>query len=189
MPCLLPGTESIECLTVWTRKSSLASTTNEAGCQRSGSTKPILMPSHEDFSDDVKSFPFMRSPMISAKSLGVFAIPPWLSKARDVGKAPSPGMTPGVAFIPYKAARQAGGTIEPSHSLPTETGANPAATPMALPDEEPHGVLCNVRILVEEQVRVRRITNAVSKECCVRCYSTSDVRRLALAPFSRGAYS
>ena len=34
--------------------------------------------------------------------------------------------------------------MEPSHSLPTEIGANPAATPMALPDDEPHGVLRNV---------------------------------------------
>lgn len=47
---------------------------------------------------------------------------------------------PGVAFIPYNAARVAGCTSEPSVSVPIDTGAKPAATPTALPEDDPQGV-------------------------------------------------
>jgi hypothetical protein len=42
-------------------------------------------------------------------------------------------------FRAYNPARQAGMMIEPSDSVPRDRGANPAATPAALPDEEPAG--------------------------------------------------
>ena len=53
---------------------------------------------------------------------------------------PTGSTDPGVAFIPYSAARVAGCTREPSVSVPIDTGAKPAATPTALPEDEPQGV-------------------------------------------------
>ena len=53
---------------------------------------------------------------------------------------PAVSTDPGVAFIPYSAARVAGCTREPSVSVPIDTGAKPAATPTALPEDEPQGV-------------------------------------------------
>ena len=47
---------------------------------------------------------------------------------------------PTVAFILNKAARDAGCTIDPSTSVATEKGVNPAAIPTALPEAVPHGV-------------------------------------------------
>ena len=54
--------------------------------------------------------------------------------------APSLETVPTDGFSPYKPARQAGSTMEPSVSDPTLIGAKPAATPAALPDEDPDGV-------------------------------------------------
>ena len=78
--------------------------------------------------------------MILARSSGVFASPPTLSNAGDIGWMPAVFTDPGVAFIPYSAARVAGCTSEPSVSVPIDTGAKPAATPTALPEDDPQGV-------------------------------------------------
>lgn len=50
---------------------------------------------------------------------------------------PSPGTKPRVGFSVYNPARVAGTTKEPSVSVPIETGASPAATATAEPDDEP----------------------------------------------------
>jgi hypothetical protein len=41
----------------------------------------------------------------------------------------------------YRDARDAGATIEPSVSTPSDTMAKPAETPSAEPEDEPPGVL------------------------------------------------
>ena len=46
----------------------------------------------------------------------------------------------------YKAARQPGATIDPVVSVPIDSGAKPAATPVAGPDDDPAGVYESVRI-------------------------------------------
>ena len=74
------------------------------------------------------------------RSDGVLAIAPALSKSGFAGCTAVISIVPTVAFIAYKAARVAGWHIDPSVSVPIDTGANPAATPAALPDDEPHGV-------------------------------------------------
>ena len=48
-------------------------------------------------------------------------------------------MIPTVGFRQYNAARPPGKTIEPSVSVPMETGASPAATETADPEEDPPG--------------------------------------------------
>jgi len=42
--------------------------------------------------------------------------------------------------MPNNAARVAGCTIEPSDSVPIDSGPKPAATPAPLPEDDPHGV-------------------------------------------------
>ena len=78
--------------------------------------------------------------MTIARSDGVLAIAPALSKSEFAGCIAVMSIIPTVAFIAYKAARVAGWHIDPSVSVPIDTGANPAATPAALPDDEPQGV-------------------------------------------------
>jgi hypothetical protein len=46
---------------------------------------------------------------------------------------------PTVGLIPYSAARLPGQIMEPSVSVPSATGPNPALTPTALPELLPHG--------------------------------------------------
>ena len=46
---------------------------------------------------------------------------------------------PAVGLMVYKAARSAGNIKEPEVSVPIATGANPAETPMAGPEDEPPG--------------------------------------------------
>jgi hypothetical protein len=48
-------------------------------------------------------------------------------------------MIPTVGLRQYSAAREPGKTIEPLVSVPMETGANPAATETAEPEEDPPG--------------------------------------------------
>ncbi len=45
-----------------------------------------------------------------------------------------------VIFTAYRAARFAGLMADPSCSVATDSGANPAETPMAEPEDEPPGV-------------------------------------------------
>lgn len=63
-----------------------------------------------------------------------------------MGIIPLPGIRPRVGFRVYNAARLAGRTREPSVSVPIETGASPALTDTADPDEDPP-VLCMIQDL------------------------------------------
>ena len=81
--------------------------------------------------------------MTTARSDGVLAIAPALSESGFAGCIAVMSIVPTVAFIAYKAARVAGWHIDPSVSVPMDTGANPAATATALPDDEPQGVYSN----------------------------------------------
>jgi hypothetical protein len=56
------------------------------------------------------------------------------------GAEPFVDILPTVALIPKSAALLAGCTMDPSVSVATASGANPAATPTALPEEDPPGV-------------------------------------------------
>ena len=62
---------------------------------------------------------------------------------------PAVSTDPGVAFIPYSAARVAGCTSKPSVSVPIDNGAKPAATPTALPEDDPQGVCNSARIRIQ----------------------------------------
>lgn len=81
----------------------------------------------------------MRS-MSAARSSTDFAIPPGLSKVGDIRSAPSDGIDWGVHFRAKSDDRLAGTLIEPSASVPRESGLYPAATPTAEPVEDPPGL-------------------------------------------------
>ena len=74
------------------------------------------------------------------------AIGPALSKVLLSVKSPSALIRPTVGLMAYKAARQPGATIDPVVSVPIDSGAKPAATPVAGPDDDPAGVYESVRI-------------------------------------------
>jgi hypothetical protein len=63
-----------------------------------------------------------------------------LSVSALQGEVPWVGIRPTVAFRPYRDARVAGCTMDPSVSVAKARGAKPAATLTALPDDEPAGV-------------------------------------------------
>jgi hypothetical protein len=73
-------------------------------------------------------------------SIADFDKTPSESKSGLPGWVPEVSARPGVAFNPNTAARLAGWTTDPSVSAPRAKGANPAATPTQLPEEEPEGV-------------------------------------------------
>ena len=70
-------------------------------------------------------------------SATVRAIGPAVSWTGLIGTMPAPGMLPTVGLKPTTPHTPAGETIEPSVSVPTASGARPAATAAAEPDEEP----------------------------------------------------
>lgn len=88
--------------------------------------------------DSPKSLPEMVS-RTTARSYTVFAIGPAESKCLDIGTIPSCGTKPIVGLIVYKAALPAGHIKDPSVSAPMDTGAYPADTPTAEPEEDPEG--------------------------------------------------
>ncbi len=106
-----------------------------------GSTKPTLCPSQVSVvvrADRLVSF--NKIPSRLARSPGVRAMPPMLSVSALQGAVPSVGIRPTVAFSPYRDALLAGCTMDPSVSVAKARGAKPAATPTALPEDEPAGV-------------------------------------------------
>lgn len=68
------------------------------------------------------------------------AIGPRLSVNLVKGSVPCVDAFPTVNFSEYKLARSLGTTIEPSVSVPKASGAMPAATDTAEPEEDPPGV-------------------------------------------------
>ena len=71
----------------------------------------------------------------AAMSRADLAIGPAESANGEIRMIPAPETRPMVGLIVYRAALVAGMLSEPSVSVPTEMGANPAATPTAEPDE------------------------------------------------------
>lgn len=66
-----------------------------------------------------------------------FAIGPAESKSYEIGHIPSCGINPRVGFREYTSARVAGMSRDPFVSVPIATGAKPADTPTAEPEEDP----------------------------------------------------
>ncbi len=64
---------------------------------------------------------------------------------------PSREIMPWVGLIVYKAARSAGIIREPTVSVPIETGARPAETEMAGPEDEPPGDLRGLVITARDR--------------------------------------
>lgn len=75
----------------------------------------------------------------ATRSRGDFDIPPMLLVSELQGVVSSVDRRPTVALRPYRAARLAGCTMEPSVSVASASGAKPAARPAALPEDEPAG--------------------------------------------------
>lgn len=84
---------------------------------------------------------------------------------------------PIVAFIECSAARAAGWTSDLSTSVPIENGAKPAATPTALPEEEPAG-FCHDKQWLPFQVSAD--TDGVAQPLHFRINSAAYVRGLCL---------
>ena len=132
-------------LTDWALKPSFGSVTKPAGCHCSRSTKPTRRPRQS----------FCKSSAAPGSVLGanrclqrftisraLFVKPPNASRSGLPGCVPDASISPGVAFKEKTAFRLAGCTRDPSVSDPNDMGAKPAATPTALPEEEPDGVYC-----------------------------------------------
>lgn len=64
---------------------------------------------------------------------------PAASNSLDMGIMPSWETVPMVGLIVYSAARPEGLTSDPSVSVPMATGAYPAETPTAEPEDDPEG--------------------------------------------------
>src|SRR5271166_2462697 len=67
-------------------------------------------------------------------------IGPAVSCAAEIGTMPLLLISPSVGLIPTTPQAAAGDTIEPSVSVPTASGASPAATATADPELEPDGL-------------------------------------------------
>ena len=74
-----------------------------------------------------------------AASFTLFAMGPAVSIFLISGKIPSPDMLSLVGLNPTTELAEDGATIEPSVSVPTETGTRSAVTATALPLLEPEG--------------------------------------------------
>ena len=127
-------------LTVCFVNCSLGSTTKSAGCHRDGSTKPTLNPSQLPLRELGRLFVPMSTSRTGTRSFGDFAIAPKQSKAGEMPATPLVLLELTVHLRPYKPALVVGWTTEPSVSVPIATGLKPAATPTALPADDPHGV-------------------------------------------------
>lgn len=112
--------------------------TNPTRCPVQGSGRSLSPLYHLAFFSAHLSAP-VRTSNRDARSCGDLAMPPMLSVSELHGAVPSVGMRPTVALRPYRAARFAGCTMEPSVSVASASGVNPAATPAALPEDEPAG--------------------------------------------------
>lgn len=77
--------------------------------------------------------------MSIAKSAADLAMGPAESHNLEIGTMPEMETIPMVGLRVYKAALLAGMVREPFVSVPIATGAYPAATPTAEPEEEPPG--------------------------------------------------
>ena len=85
-----------------------------------------------------------------ATSATLRACTPTWSKRGDKGMTPSMGIAPWAGLKPTTPHRADGRRTEPKVSVPSATGAMPAATAAALPPEEPPGMcagLCGLRVV------------------------------------------
>ena len=85
----------------------------------------------------------------SAASATDRLIGPAVSWAAEIGTMPAPGTVPSVGFMPTTPLTAAGEMIEPSVSVPTASGASPAATAAPDPDDDPLGLRprsCGLRV-------------------------------------------
>src|SRR5271165_394577 len=77
---------------------------------------------------------------IAAASATDFAIGPAVSCTGDSGTIPVRLTRPAVGLMPTTPQALDGDTMEPSVSVPTASGASPAATPAADPELDPDGL-------------------------------------------------
>jgi hypothetical protein len=90
------------------------------------------------------------------RSLADLVMGPALSKKLLSVNMPSLLMRPRVGLMAYTAARHPGVTREPMVSVPIESGAKPAATPAADPDEEPPGACYHEKIALSLELSYSR---------------------------------
>lgn len=116
-------------------------------------TAPKRRPFHEPLALDANpSFGyfgwlgFTIASMRLAISIALLAIGPAISRISLTGMTPSISIKPLLGFNVKTLARVAGMIKEPQVSVPIATGANPAATAHALPEEDPPGPCLCVRI-------------------------------------------
>ena len=76
----------------------------------------------------------------TAASATVRAIGPAVSCSADIGTMPCRLTRPSVGLMPTTPQALAGQTMEPSVSVPTASGASPAATAAAEPELDPDGL-------------------------------------------------
>src|SRR5581483_4117100 len=81
-----------------------------------------------------------RTDSSAAASATQVAIGPAVSCTGEIGTMPRRLTRPFVGLIPTTPQALAGHTSEPSVSVPTATGASPAATPAAEPELDPDGL-------------------------------------------------
>src|SRR5581483_5670784 len=81
-----------------------------------------------------------RTESSAAASATHVAIGPAVSWTGEIGTMPRRLIMPIVGLMPTMPQALAGQTIEPSVSVPTASGARPAATPAAEPELEPDGL-------------------------------------------------
>src|SRR6202453_4869371 len=77
---------------------------------------------------------------MAAASATETAIGPAVSCTGEIGTMPRRLTRPLVGLMPTMPQALAGQTIEPSVSVPTASGARPAATPAAEPELDPEGL-------------------------------------------------
>lgn len=132
-------------LTVRLKKSSRGSQTSAANLHFLGSTNAKLIESQEvDVGISSNDGRERRTDVNVARSATHFVNPPGVKNVFPAACTPVMSTAPTVTLRLYKASRVAGHTTDPSVSVPTEQGAKPAATPTALPEDDPPGVYSSV---------------------------------------------
>ena len=163
--------------------------------QSSGSRVPTLislqLPFKADAYPPTGSSVFEESTITerrSARSLGYFAKGPAVSYFLLIGMIPSPGTIPRVGFTVYSEARVAGLTRDPNVSEPIAIGARPALVAIALPEEEPEGLLRSLSELCTNSVgRGRAYT--VAGNTVLHVQASEYISRLRLSCHSRPSTS
>ena len=125
----------------------------------------------------------LRTSSSAAASRTLRAIGPGESWLWLMGTTPRVGTEPTVGLMPTRPFSELGHTIEPSVSVPTAIGANPAATAAPDPEEEPPALRSSAHGLPVSP----RTADQPLEECGLRMFAHSErfVAPMMMAPASR----